>query len=166
MILILCSELKLAAQKQTNNPEACSAIKLEAKLERCRQSQYCNLIGISETWWVSSPGWSAAVTEMFRGGTSPDDLVQPHCPSSIRASCPGLCPARFELSPYTEAPLPFWATCSCVWVPPQQNNLFSCSSWISWGLICAHCLCPSTEHCWKEPACSCSFAPFGIYTLW
>lgn len=50
-----------------------------------------------------------------------------------------------------EAPLPFWATCSCVWLPPQQKVLFLCSYWISWGLICARYLCPGTEHFWKEP---------------
>jgi len=60
-------------------------IKLEDKLELCIQLQSYSLIGITETLWDSSHGWSAAITEMFGlEGTSPDHLVQPHCSSSIR----------------------------------------------------------------------------------
>lgn len=49
------------------------------------QLQSYNLIGITETGWDSSHGWSAADTEVFRlEGTSLDHLVQPHCSSSVR----------------------------------------------------------------------------------
>lgn len=102
-------------------------------------------------------------------GRGPLQMIQ-SSPTTLtaldRVNCPGPRPARFEISPHMEVPLTFWATCCCVWLLPQQNVLFLCSGWISQGLICAHCLCPGTEHCWKEPGCSSSLAPLGIYTLW
>lgn len=49
------------------------------------QLQSYSLIGITETGWDSSRGWSAADAEVLRlAGTSPDHLVQPHCSSSVR----------------------------------------------------------------------------------